>query len=104
MYEKATREELDTVYWRRKERKEKLATLGLDAIFSFSSLPVKIFLYSCLIGVILIFFSVIDILIGKLTVLATVRCSSIILSIYFIGSVQLVTIGILGEYMFSIYR
>ena len=82
----------------------KLVTLALDAIFSFSSLPVKICLYSGLIGVILIFLSVIYILIGKLTGLAPVGWSSIILSIYFIGSVQLVSIGILGEYVFRIYR
>jgi dolichol-phosphate mannosyltransferase len=82
----------------------KLVTLALDAIFSFSSLPVKICLYSGLIGVILIFFAVIYILIGKLTGLAPVGWSSIILSIYFIGSVQLVSIGILGEYVFRIYR
>ena len=82
----------------------KLVTLALDAIFSFSSLPVKICLYSGLIGVILIFLAVIYILIGKLTGLAPVGWSSIILSIYFIGSVQLVSIGILGEYVFRIYK
>ena len=44
------------------------------------------------------------ILIGKLTGLAPLGWSSIILSVYFIGSVQLVSIGILGEYVFRIYR
>jgi len=82
----------------------KLATLALDAIFSFSSLPVKICLYSGLIGVILIVFAMIYILVGKLTGLAPVGWSSIILSVYFIGSVQLVSIGILGEYVFRIYK
>jgi polyisoprenyl-phosphate glycosyltransferase len=82
----------------------KLVTLGLDAIFSFSSLPVKICLYSGLIGVILIFLALIYILIGKLTGIAPVGWSSIILSVYFIGSVQLLSIGILGEYVFRIYR
>ena len=82
----------------------RLVTLGLDAIFSFSSLPVKICLYSGLIGVILIFLALIYILIGKLTGIAPVGWSSIILSVYFIGSVQLLSIGILGEYVFRIYR
>lgn len=82
----------------------KLVTLALDAIFSFSSLPVKICLYSGLIGVILICLALIYILIGKITGLAPLGWSSIILSIYFIGSVQLVSIGILGEYVFRIYR
>ncbi|HVY76564.1 MAG TPA: glycosyltransferase family 2 protein [Puia sp.] len=82
----------------------KLVTLALDAIFSFSSLPVKICLYSGLVGVILICFALIYILIGKLTGLAPLGWSSIILSVYFIGSVQLVSIGILGEYVFRIYK
>jgi polyisoprenyl-phosphate glycosyltransferase len=82
----------------------KLVTLALDAIFSFSSLPVKICLYSGLAGVLLIFLVLIYILIGKLTGMAPVGWSSIILSIYFIGSVQLVSIGILGEYVYRIYK
>lgn len=82
----------------------KLVTLGLDAIFSFSSLPVKICLYSGLIGVILIFLALIYILVGKLGGYAPVGWSSIILSVYFIGSVQLVSIGILGEYVYRIYK
>jgi polyisoprenyl-phosphate glycosyltransferase len=82
----------------------KLVTLALDAIFSFSSLPVKICLYSGLIGVILIILALIYIVIGKMTGIAPIGWSSIILSVYFIGSVQLVSIGILGEYVFRIYR
>jgi glycosyltransferase involved in cell wall biosynthesis len=82
----------------------KLVTLALDAIFSFSSLPVKICLYSGLTGVILIFLAVFYIVVGKLTGLAPVGWSSIILSIYFIGSVQLLSIGILGEYVYRIYK
>jgi polyisoprenyl-phosphate glycosyltransferase len=82
----------------------KLLSLALDAIFSFSNLPVKICLYSGLIGVILIFISVIYIVIGKMTGLAPLGWSSIILSIYFIGSVQLLSIGILGEYVYRIYK
>jgi glycosyltransferase involved in cell wall biosynthesis len=82
----------------------KLFTLGLDAIFSFSNLPVKICLYSGLVGVILIMFALVYIIIGKITGLAPVGWSSILLSIYFIGSVQLLSIGILGEYVFRIYK
>lgn len=82
----------------------KLVTLALDAIFSFSNLPVKICLYSGLVGVILICLALIYIVIGKLMGLAPLGWSSIILSIYFIGSVQLVSIGILGEYVFRIYK
>ncbi len=82
----------------------KLFSLAFDAIFSFSNLPVKICLYSGLIGVILIFFAVIYIIIGKITGLAPLGWSSILLSVYFIGSVQLLSIGILGEYVYRIYK
>lgn len=82
----------------------KLITLAFDAIFSFSSLPVKICLYSGFSGVVLIILAVIYAVVSKLAGLAPVGWSAIILSIYFIGSVQLLSIGILGEYVYRIYR
>ena len=82
----------------------KLISLGFDAVFSFSNLPVKICLYSGIIGIVLIFLAVLYIIIGKITGLAPIGWSSIILSIYFIGSVQLLSIGILGEYVYRIYK
>ncbi len=82
----------------------KLMALGFDAVFSFSNIPVKICLYSGLIGVVLIFLALLYILFGKLTGLAPLGWSSIIMSIYFIGSVQLLSIGILGEYVYRIYK
>ena len=82
----------------------KLVSLGFDAIFSFSHLPIKICLYSGLVGILFIFLAVIYIVIGKITGLAPLGWSSIILSIYFIGSVQLLSIGILGEYVYRIYK
>ncbi|HYJ37493.1 MAG TPA: glycosyltransferase family 2 protein [Chitinophagaceae bacterium] len=82
----------------------RLFSLAIDAVFSFSNLPVKICLYSGLVGVILIIFALIYIIIGKVTGLAPLGWSSTLLSIYFIGSVQLLSIGILGEYVFRIYK
>ena len=82
----------------------KLFSLAFDAIFSFSSLPVKVCLYSGLVGVLLIIFAAVYTLVGKVTGLAPLGWSSIILSVYFIGSVQLLSIGILGEYVFRIYK
>ena len=83
---------------------KKLLALAFDAIFSFSNLPVKICLYAGLIGVIFIFIAVAYIVVGKVTGLAPLGWSSIILSIYFIVSVQLLSIGILGEYVYRIYK
>jgi len=82
----------------------KLILLAFDAIFSFSNIPVKICLYSGLVGVVMIFIAVLYILIGKVSGLAPLGWSSVIISIYFIGSVQLLSIGILGEYVYRIYK
>jgi polyisoprenyl-phosphate glycosyltransferase len=82
----------------------KLLLLAFDAIFSFSSIPVKMCLYSGLTGLILIIFAVVYIGISKFMGLAPLGWSSIILSIYFMGSVQLLSIGILGEYVHRVYK
>ena len=82
----------------------KLMALAFDAIFSFSNIPVKICLYTGLVGIILIILAVVYILVSKVTGIAPLGWSSIILSIYFIGSAQLLSIGILGEYVFRIYK
>ena len=57
-----------------------------------------------LIGILLILFAATYTLVSKLTGLAPLGWSSIILSVYFIGSVQLLSIGILGEYVYRIYK
>jgi polyisoprenyl-phosphate glycosyltransferase len=82
----------------------KLVLLAFDAVFSFSNIPVKICLYSGLFGIVLIFLAVLYILIGKISGMAPLGWSSVIISIYFIGSVQLLSIGILGEYVYRIYK
>jgi polyisoprenyl-phosphate glycosyltransferase len=82
----------------------RLMSLAFDAVFSFSSLPVKVCLYAGFTGVVLIVLAVAYIFVGKLTGMAPLGWSSIILSIYFIGSVQLLSIGILGEYVYRIYK
>jgi len=82
----------------------KLFALAFDAIFSFSNLPVKVCLYSGLAGILFILLVAVYILFSKIAHLAPLGWSSIILSVYFIGSVQLLSIGILGEYVHRIYK
>ena len=53
---------------------------------------------------ILIVFAIFYTIISKITGLAPLGWSSIILSVYFMGSVQLLSIGILGEYVHRIYK
>ena len=82
----------------------KLVELGLDAIFSFSDLPIKVCLYIGIIGVLLFFMAIIYTVISKFTGIAPLGWSSTLLSIYFLGSIQLLFLGIIGEYIFRIYK
>jgi len=101
-----------SVEYRRPDRKEgkakmtleKLVRLAFDAFFSFTDLPIKICLYSGIIGVATFFGGVIYTLISKASGLAPFGWSSTVLSIFFFGSVQLIFLGILGEYVYRIYR
>ncbi|TGE05496.1 glycosyltransferase family 2 protein [Hymenobacter fodinae] len=83
---------------------KRLFALALDAVFSFSSLPIKICLYTGLFGMIICLAGGIWALISKLTGVAPFGWSSLELSIYFVGCIQLLFLGILGEYVSRIYR
>lgn len=81
----------------------RLLKLALDALFSFSKLPIKICIYLGMIG---IFFTLIGgavVLYKKLTGEAITGWSSILVSMYFLGSVQLLFMGIIGEYVHRIF-
>jgi len=81
----------------------KLFKLALDAIFSFSNLPLKFCLYIGFIGIIISVTAGAFSFVSKLLGVATPGWSSILLSIYFFGSVQLIFLGVLGEYVYRIY-
>ena len=83
---------------------EKLVRLAFDAFFSFTDLPIKVCLYSGVLGVITFFFGLFITVIAKVFKLVPFGWSSTVLSIFFFGSVQLVFLGILGEYVYRIYR
>lgn len=101
-----------TINYQREERESgvskmsmhKLISLALDAIFSFSKLPLKFCLYMGIIGIITSFLAGIYILLSKSLGLSPLGWSSTLTSIFFLGSIQLVFLGILGEYIFRIYR
>lgn len=82
----------------------KLCTLAADAIFSFSKLPVRLCLTLGLAGTIIFLVAGIYILIAKISGANIPVWSYILLSIYFLGSVQLVFLGILGEYIYRNYK
>lgn len=80
-----------------------LFKLALDAIFSFSNWPLKFCLYMGLVGTFIFFCVGMFTIIAKLLGLATPGWSSTLISIYFIGTLQLLFLGVIGEYVYRIY-
>ncbi len=83
----------------------KLWNLALDGITSFSTVPLRIWLY---LGVIISFFSFIygGVIIVKTLVLGIdlPGYASLLTAILFLGGIQLMGIGMLGEYIGRIYK
>ena len=97
-YEREQRESGDSMSTR------KLFSLAFDAIFSFSKLPIKFCLFMGILGIFTSFLAGIYILLSKTLGLSPLGWSSTLTSIFFLGSIQLMFLGILGEYVFRIYR
>ncbi len=81
----------------------RLLKLALDALFSFSKLPIKICIYLGMIGIVFTLIGGAVVLYKKLTGEAITGWSSILVSMYFLGSVQLLFMGIIGEYVHRIF-
>ena len=82
----------------------KLIMLGIDAIFSFSNFPIKVCLFLGIIGTIVFMLAGIYVLTAKIMGFAIIGWSSTVLSIYFLGSIQLIFLGVVGEYVYRIYK
>ena len=82
----------------------KLLVLAADAIFSFSRLPIRICLVLGLVGTIVFMLAGFYVLISKVLGYAILGWSSTVLSIYFLGSIQLIFLGVVGEYVYRIYK
>ena len=87
-----------------KMRIKHLMKLATDAIFSFSRLPIIICFYLGLIGV-LIFFSIgVYMIFSDSSSNLMTNYKPMLVGLFFMGSVQLLFIGILGEYVFKGYK
>jgi polyisoprenyl-phosphate glycosyltransferase len=82
----------------------KLTILATDAIFSFSRIPIRFCLILGTISTLVFMLAGIYVLIAKAYGFAVIGWSSTLLSIYFLGSIQLVFLGILGEYVYRNYK
>jgi polyisoprenyl-phosphate glycosyltransferase len=81
-----------------------LLSLSSDAIFSFSKFPIRLCLYLGIIGIVVFFLAGLYTLIAKIAGFAVIGWSSTLLSIYFLGSIQLTFLGVIGEYIYRIYK
>jgi dolichol-phosphate mannosyltransferase len=81
----------------------KLTRLALDAIFSFSKLPLRLCLIVGVLGLLFTIGGTAVVLAFKLIGKAIIGWSSVLISMYFLGSVQLVFLGVIGEYVHRIY-
>ncbi|HZH72938.1 MAG TPA: glycosyltransferase family 2 protein [Mariniphaga sp.] len=87
-----------------KMSKKKLFMLAADAIYSFSKWPIIICLYLGLLGVLIFFFAILYTFASKFLGLAPIGWSSMFLAISFFGSVQLTFLGLIGEYVYRIFK
>lgn len=101
----------DNVYYERKERfagetkypLKKMLNFAWDGITSFSVKPLRMI---CCIGYIVLFISIAIIIysiIRKVTGNTVSGWTFLSISIWFIGSIQMISIGIIGEYIGKIY-
>lgn len=81
-----------------------LLSLSSDAIFSFSKFPIRLCLTLGIIGIVVFFLAGLYTLIAKVAGFAIIGWSSTLLSIYFLGSIQLTFLGVIGEYIYRIYK
>ncbi len=102
----------DCVYYDRKERfageskypLKKMLSFAFDGITSFSINPIRLIstigVTACVIAVIMAIYAVIQ----KLTGHADAGWSSLMCSIWFIGGLQLLGTGLIGEYIGKMYK
>ena len=90
---------------------QRLVKLALDGLFSFSVVPLRVTTYLGLAVSLCAFFGVVFTLIQKLFAAQFARIGlapgagfpTIVISVLFLGGVQLICLGILGEYIGRIY-
>jgi polyisoprenyl-phosphate glycosyltransferase len=83
---------------------KKLLRLAGDAVFSFSRFPIRVCLILGTAGTLIFLGAGIYVLIASTTAVGAPGWSSTLLSLYFLGSIQLVFLGILGEYIYRNYK
>lgn len=99
------------VYYARKERYAgtskyplgKMLHFALDGITSFSIAPIHLILYLGLITVIISIICMVYTLVEKITGHVVSGWSSLMISIWLLGGIQLISISVIGEYIGKIF-
>lgn len=87
-----------------KMSRKKLFALAADAIYSFSKWPIKACIYLGLVGIFIFLSAIVYTLVSKFLGLAPIGWSSMFLAVSFFGSVQLTFLGLIGEYVYRIFK
>jgi dolichol-phosphate mannosyltransferase len=87
-----------------KMSRRKLLALAADAIYSFSKWPIKACLYFGLFGIFLFMGAIVYTLVSKAMGFAPIGWSSTFIAVSFFGSVQLTFLGVIGEYIYRIFK
>ncbi len=82
---------------------KKMIALAIDGITSFSVKPIRFIVYLGIFSVILSFIAFIYAIVPYFLKLTEPGWTSLIVSIWFLGGVQLISIGLIGEYIGKIY-
>ena len=80
-----------------------MISFGIDGITSFSVIPLRLF---TLIGIVISIFSLVAIfwsMFAKFFRVTVTGWTSIVVPVYFLGGIQMIFLGILGEYVGKIY-
>lgn len=102
----------DCVYYERAERfageskypLKKMLSFAFDGITSFSIKPIKLVWAMGFLAAFIAILAAIYILIAKFFGVTTEGWASIMVSIWFLGGVQLISVGLIGEYIGKIYK
>lgn len=94
----------DRLKGKAKMSRRKLLGLAADAIYSFSKWPIKLCLYFGLLGILLFLGAIVYTLVSKAMGFAPIGWSSTFIAVCFFGSVQLTFLGVIGEYIYRIFK
>jgi len=82
----------------------KLFSLAGDALFIYSKWPIRVCFFMGIIGLLTFLLAIVYTILSKLLGFAPLGWSSTFLSIYFFGALQLFFLGVVGEYVFRVYK